>query len=200
MVPLQPREPRAVGRQPRVRIEVGARGKHLWVGLQADALQGNGDDLVARFSRATVILAHADHALALRVDFEVRVLTLRRARQRDWRAITRLAEELVVGEAREVAEIHSAVAHRVAAAAVLMHAGARVETLRRDVVDAAIGAAAHDDRASLLLRPGLDPVDVAAIELNLIETRRAGRDLRSGERRNPGAVRRDRQALCQERW
>ena len=88
----------------------------------------------------------------------------------------------------EIREIDRALVDRVCAAAVFMHARAHVEGRRRDVADVAIRRAPDDHVAAALRRPALDPIHILAVELNLIEAKRAGGDARSRERRWPGAV------------
>ena len=87
--------------------------------------------------------------------------------------------------------------NRVGAAAILVHARAHVESRRRHIHRGdppklrgrLRSEGGHDHIAPALRRPALEPVNVVTIQLNLIETQRAGGDARGGQGRRPGTVR-----------
>jgi hypothetical protein len=88
------------------------------------------------------------------------------------RGLSPLAVDALVCEVREV---YDAVAHGEVAAAVLVHARARVEALGRHVGDSAAVDVAHDAVAPALGGAKLDPVNVLPVERDLPEPDR-GRD------------------------
>ena len=118
MIPSEPGEPFSVGRQPRRRVEVVPAREHASGTLPALGRVGggevDGDDGIDRLAGDRVILAHAEPALAARVDHAVGKTPLapargRRGRQRLRLGARCLAIETAVGE---VGEIDHPVLHR----------------------------------------------------------------------------------------
>src|SRR5262249_20619955 len=99
----------------------------------------------------------------------------------------RLAIEAAVAE---VGEEERSLMHGPRAAAVFVHARARVERRRCDVGRAGGCAGAHGYIAALLLRAPFDPVDGAAVEAHLRQADGLRDDEVRRDRRLPGAVRR----------
>ena len=139
MVPLQPGQPPAVGAEARIGVEVGAGGEDHAAALVAVRVER--DDGIDGFPIAGVILAHGDEPLAVRIEDHVGVAQRAFRRDRPRRVVAVDAVEPGVGEVRE--DEH-AVAHRVRAAAVLVDAGAGVESRRNGIGDRAVRGAAHD--------------------------------------------------------
>ena len=141
--------------------------------------------------RGRVVLAHADPALAARVDHAVGEPPLpvargRRRRQRLRRGrVRRLAIEAAVGE---VGEVDRAVPHGPRSAAIFVHARARVVGRRRDVGLTPIGFGTHHDGAAAFLRPPFQPIDVPAVEPHVRQCDRLRDDEVRRDRRFPGAV------------
>ena len=127
MIPRQPGEPVAVRRQPRRRKEIVAAREHA---TGVAAAETDGDDGVDRLAPGGVILAHADPAIVAVIDHPVGEpplpVTRRRLRRQRLRHgyVRRQTIETAVGE---VGEDDGAVPHGPRAAAVFVHARARVE-------------------------------------------------------------------------
>src|SRR5262245_26611381 len=132
-----------------------------------------------------MIFAHADHPVALAINHSVGIthFGFRRDRLRILDAVG--AIHALVSEVRE---IDNAGADRKTAAAVFMDARASVEWVRRDVNGSPIRRELYNHVAAFLLRPGLSPVDVFAINRDLPQTDRPGDDQIGSYRRFPGTV------------
>ena len=85
-------------------------------------------------------------------------------------------------------KVDDGVGHGIGAAAVFVNARAGVERRRIHVGHTAVAALADDDIASRLRGASLDPVDVVAVEADLLEPDDAGDNDVAGERRFPGAI------------
>ncbi len=193
MVPAQPDQRAAVGRQPRRAEEVVAADQHAARIVRAPG-QIHRDDGVDGLAAAAVILAHPDPTVASAIDDAVGETPAAyrvggRCRERLRRSFLRCeAIKPAIGEMREV---DRAIRHQPGATAVFVHAGADVERRRHHVGHAAGAGGAYDHIASLLLRPRLQPVDRAAVEPHVGETDRLRDDEIRRDRRPPGAVRCD---------
>ena len=123
--------------------------------------------------------AHADQAMSRGVHAIVGPHRPR-LRHRHRRLAGRLAIHALVGE---VGEVRRAVVHRVGRAAVLVHARADVEAGRRHVdVICRQMTRLHDHIPPALRRPAFEPIHVVSIELNLIQSQRAGGNASRGQR------------------
>ena len=185
MVPAQPGEPAAVGRQARAGEEVVAAGQHR---LLAGA-QGDGDDRVDRLARGRVVLAHGDQPVARRVEHRVGVAEGAAAGDGPRRLAAAHAPDPLVGV---VAEEELAVGgDDEGAAAVLVHPVAGVEGRRVDVGAASVGGALDDDVATVLGRPAFAGEDGVAGDRDLAEAHGGGGQRLGAERRPPAAEGRD---------
>src|SRR5262249_23647776 len=185
VIPGEPRQARAVGTEPRRRVEVVAGNQYFAVA----ARQRDAHQRVDGFtSRRRVIFADANEPAAAAVHYRVRVAEGRGGRQRLRRGVTDLTVEPLVGKVRE---IECAVAARESAAAVLVHARARVERRRGHITAASVRGPAYDDAAPAFGRAQLGPVDILAVESDLPEPDRGGDDQVRGDRRLPRPVRRN---------
>ena len=191
VIPREPRQPAAVGREPRRRDEI-VTGREHGAGVHGAAVEAHRHDRVLDplGLRARVRLADADPAPVPAVDGAVGVSPFGVGRS-DWRQRDRhggaavQAVEPAVGPltrfAAVVGEVEHAVRHRPRAAAVFVHACARAVGLGKDVLGAVGGRPSHDCVA-VLLRALLQPIDVVAIDQRL----------RKADRLLGNAVRRDR--------
>src|SRR5262245_33948590 len=183
MVPLKPCQTRTFRIQPRRGIEIGAAGERA---LRARSGQRYPDDCVGRFATwRRMILAHADHSPAFAINHAVGVahFDFRRDRLRRPGAVDAI-QALVT----EVRKIRRAAAYRITAAAVFVDTRAGVEWMRRDVYRSPIRREFDNHVAAFLLRPGLYPVYVFAVNLDLPQPYRAGNDQIGSDRRFPGTV------------
>src|SRR5262245_28184632 len=186
MIPLKPGQTRTFRIQPRRRIEIRAAGEP---DLRARPAQRYPDDRVDRFaSRRRMILAHADHPVTPAVNHAVGVthFSFRRYSLRLSGAVE--AIHSLVGEVRE---IDCAVAYGKTAAAVFVDARASVERRRREVSRFTIRLKFNNQLAAFLSRPGLNPVDVGAMNSDLTQTDSPGDDQIRSDLRFPGTVARD---------
>src|SRR5262245_34723510 len=135
-----------------------------------------------------MILAHADHPVTPAVNHAVGVTHFGFLRNS-----LRLsgAVEAIHSLVSEVREIDCAVAYGKTAAAVFVDARASVERRRREVRRLTIRREFDNHVAAFLLRPGLHPVDVGAINSDLPQTDNPGDDQIRSDRRFPGTVARD---------
>jgi hypothetical protein len=179
VIPLQPRQPGSVRADRGIRIEVRAGDEHaLGAAVDREAHDRIGHHLAA------MIFADADEAIAGGIDVSVGIKTP--VAGDGVRRLTRpLAIHALIGEVREV---HGAPVHRVRGAAVLVHARADIETLRRDVLEHAVRRAAHDHVSAAFRRASFGPVQIVAVHGEVIEPQRACRHPRGGERRFPCPV------------
>ena len=139
-----------------------------------------------------MILAHADQSATQRIDHAIRVAQRGLGRDRPRRVAGLVAIETLIGEVREV---DGAVMQRIRSAAIFVNARADVEPLRSDVNGTSRGPF-HDHVPPTFERAPFEPVNVAAVNLDLIEPQRAGSDARCGQRRRPRTVgRHDRYCL-----
>src|SRR5579859_704436 len=186
MSPGKPREPLAVGAQPRRRVEVVPRGDRNRVPL---AVPVERDERVDRLGRAGgVVLAHRVEEAAPRVHLEVGMANVGIRRDRPWLGIRVLAVDALVVVVREP---DGAVVHRVLAAAVFMDARPRVEARRRDVDDAPVRSVADDDHAPAFEWTAFDPVEVVAVPAAHREDELALEQKVDRDGRGPRTVRRD---------
>jgi hypothetical protein len=166
-------------------------GEHA-PGLRFRLVKVNGNDRVDRFSAAGVILAHADPAPPTAIDDAVGKSPLALSRGRiGGERLRRLAGRgLTVKPAvAEIREIRDAIEDGPGAAAVLVHARARVVRFWRDLRGvAADPIGAHEDDAPLLLRSSFRPMDFPAVELRLREGNGLRHNKIGSNRRFPGAV------------
>ena len=153
----------------------------------------DGDDGVDRLAAGGVILAHADPAIAAMIDHPVGEpplpVTRRRLRRQRLRhgCVRRQAIETAVGE---VGEGDGAVPHGPRAAAVFVHARARVEWRWNHVGRRCALFGAHHHRPALLLRTPFQPVDVSTVEPHVRQRNRLRDDEVRRDRRFPRAIRR----------
>ena len=184
VIPGQPGQPRAVGAEARVGIEIVARHQHLPAGRVAvHAHAGDRVDRLAAGDR--VVFAHADQPAAAAIDDRVGVAQRDLGRDRPRRVPGVLPVEPLIGEIRE--EDRAAVDDEFPAA-VLVDTRASVQRRRRHVSRAAIGRAAHDHVAAALVGPAFGPIDVRAVKADLPQPHRAGEDQVGGDGRFPGTV------------
>jgi hypothetical protein len=188
VVPLQPRELRAVGAQHGIGIEVRAGGQHDTGGGRRGA-ERNRHECRRRLRVALrVVFADAEQALPGRVHSALRI-EVAFGRERLRRLPGGEGVELLVGEVRGV---DRALMHGVGSTAVFMHARADIEVARRDVHRRGARRGPHEHVAARFRRPAFEPVDVVAVHRNLPEAQRAGRRPRRRQRRRPRAIRRHR--------
>ena len=143
-----------------------------------------------------MVLADPDHPPAPRVHHAVGIAQSSRPRRVSGDCNGRLSRLLAIKAlVCIVAEINDAVADEVRPAAILMDAGPHVEDRFacqrwRNIGRGAIGGAADDYRAPILLRARLEPIDIGAVELDAAKPDRRGDDQVGGDRRGPRTVRR----------
>ncbi len=183
MVPLQPGQPPTVGAETWIGIKVGAGGEDHTAALVACGVER--DDGIDRFPIAGVVLAHGDESRAVRIEDHIGVAQCARWRDRPGRVVAVYSVEPGVGKVRE--DEH-AVSHRVRTAAVLVDAGAGVESGWDGISDRPVRGATHDDRASGFRRAVLDPVDIVTVDTGAYDADALPRNEVSGDWRAPGAV------------
>ena len=98
-----------------------------------------------------------------------------------WR-VKRLEVKPLVGE---IGKDDGAVGNGVIATAVLVHAGAGVESRWRDINDFPGGGAPHDYLTAAFLGAPLDPIDVMAVDADLFQADLATADYFGSDRRFP---------------
>src|SRR5207302_7116881 len=106
MIPGEPSEPASIRRKPRRSIEIVPAGEH--VSGPARCAEIDGDDGIDRLAVGGVILAHADPAVAARIDHAVGIAPLPPARGRLGRERPRLGYAWLLAiqaAVREIAEI-----------------------------------------------------------------------------------------------
>ena len=197
MVPLDPAQARAVRRPAWVRHEVGPAHDHLGLGRPDRAgPQVEPDDLVDHVGRASarvVALPHADQRAAIgrhrAVGPAVPPGDGRLGRDRLRIAAGREAVEPLVRPAHEP---HDPVPHPPRSPAVLVRRGPRVASLGEDLSGAPVRTSAHELGAPSLLRALLRPPQVVAVGPHLRQPGGGPDDQLRGDRRGPGAVRKDR--------
>ena len=113
-----------------------------------------------------MILADADQSLTCSIEGRVSVEPIAGWRDRRRRARPSVCCDLdaidsLIGEVRE---IHRTIREHEGSPAVLLHAGADVETRWRHLAAAAVGPHAHEHVASAVLWPSLQPVHIVAID------------------------------------
>jgi hypothetical protein len=181
MVPAQPGEAGAVGREAWIGEEVVAARQHrLGAGGEVDR-----DDGVDRLAGAGVIFADRDQPAAGGVEQQIGVAHRAFARHRPRRLAAAHAPDPLVGV---VAEEQLAVgSDGEGAAAVLVDPVAHVEGRRVHVFAAPGGIALDDDVAATLGRPAFAREDRAAGERDLAEPDRRRGELGSRQGRGPAA-------------
>ena len=145
-------------------------------------------------SARAVVFAHRDQAIARAVDDRIGVALLRIVGQllRNARGADPVQLLIVV-----VAEHRAAIRQQhERAAAVLVRTGAHVERRRVQVGQRAIGGAAHQHVAALLLRSAFAPDDLVAAQRELAEADRCTGDQPGGDGGGPAAERRGRFRGC----
>src|SRR6185369_5949703 len=186
VVPGQPDQGRAIRGQMRARYEVGAAAQHGHVA----AGQIYGNQGVDRLAAAGVILAYADQPVPARVDGDVGVahagVVGQLLRGFGWA----YPVKVLIFEIDEVDG--GVVADGQRAAAVFVDAAADVDRHRRDLAGGAVRRAADQGLPAALGRPALKPVDVRTRDQRPAQRYAAGDQEVGGERRDPGAVGRDR--------
>ena len=187
VIPGEPGQVFAVGRQARRRVEIVARHQErpaVQVAAGADRDEG-----VDRFAGAGVILAHGDQMIPCRIEDGIRKAVGRRGGDGDRGGVAGLAiQPLVV----EVAEPEHAVGDHIGPAAVFVNAGPGVESLWRAIERCAIRLALDDDLPSALGRPQFDPIHIRPIRGHLGQLDGLCRDAVGGDGRFPRTVRGDR--------
>ncbi len=162
MVPLDPRQAAAVGRDPGRRHEVGPRHEHL---DPLRAVERNGDDLVGGLAVQVVVLAYAHVPAAVRRGAPVGEAeapgSRRLRRQGQWGTVRTLEPEPLVVE---IAVDEAAVERPPGATAVLVDQGPNVG-IRSDDVD----AVAHDHDPPALVGSGFGPPDAVAFDDDLAQ-------------------------------
>ena len=192
VIPGNPAEPAPVRAQTRRRVEVRALGDRE---RQLAALEVERDDGLDQLAvpLGVGVLHHAVDEAALRVDREIAVprVTVRGDRNRE-QARLLTVDPLILrrGEigGREVGEADEAVSHRHRAAAVRVHERPRAVAAGRHLLRPAGRRPAHHDVAPLLVGTHFHPVDVGAVDRDLLEAPRPARDRVGRDRRGPFAV------------
>ena len=182
VVPRDPGDGPAVGRDRGPRHEVGARRQHL-AAVGVGTVQVEPHQLVGRLGVARMVLAHRVDVLAV----QHQPAEAPRPRRRDRHRLGGAGVEPVDPVVTRVREDHGAVEHGIRATAVLVHAGARVPRGRQHVVGRG-AVVPHQHGAAGLARAALEPVGVAAVDAHLVEGHLPRRQGLRGDRRGPGAV------------
>src|SRR5262249_20715266 len=167
MIPRNPSEAPAIGRQPRRGEEVVSAGDDVaWCGVGLH--QVDRDDGIDSLTCVSVILAHADPAMAPMVDDAVCESAVAIAREWRWRQRCRLTlarAKPIQPAIREIRKIEDAKRDCPRATTIFVHAGAHVEWLWHEVRRTCAGPTrSHYDVATLLLRSCLQPVNSLLIK------------------------------------
>src|SRR5215470_5475672 len=120
-----------------------------------------------------MILAYAIETISAPIELAIGITHCGSRGQGRGFATKAMDVQSLVGEVRKN---NRAVQHRVVAAAVLMHPGARIEPSWSHISDCPVAGPAHDDFSTAFLRTPLDPIDVITVDADLLQA-----DLTAGD-------------------
>ena len=185
VVPLEPRQPQAVGRRARRGQEVGALVQHA-LGRRSPS-SGTSTMAATGIALAAVVLADGEEPTARRIEAQVGVAvrTVRRDRLR--RVVARI--QPVQATVDDVREHRCPAGDGVCTATVLVDTRPDVERRRREVGGVAVAGAPDQDAPAALGRATLDPVDVVAVDPRIAQPDDGTDDVVDTDRRWPAAVR-----------
>src|SRR5262249_9504782 len=191
MVPREPSEVPAIGRQPRRGDEVMSGGDDVAC-CTARLRQVERDDGIDRLTGVSVVLSYADPAMAAIVDDAICESPMAIARGWRWRQRCRLTlarAKPVQPAIREIRKIEDTKRDCPHPATIFVHAGAHVERLWQDVSGTCAGTTrAHSAFAPRPLQPSLQPVNSLPIEAYFRQADSLRNDEIRRDWRLPGSV------------